>query len=200
LRRDKPNDFNKETQDMSIGKSHHWMAASMILIAMCLPGFTLAADLTSPQPEHALLEQFSGNWTFERWTTPADGTEAQLVGNGEVRAEMIGRFFVKSRWSGKIMGFDFDAVQLLGYDANRQDYSGTWGDSFMSFRWELTGSLDEDSDELILQSSGPSPTGFEGTFRERYQFESAESITIIAEVQQDEGWQKMMKTHLTRTD
>jgi hypothetical protein len=173
-------------------------AATVLLAGGWLWGVALAEDFTSTQAEHALLENLAGDWHFERWVPAGEDNEPQKVGSGTVSAEMIGAFFVLSRWQGELMGFDFDGVQLLGYDIRLGKYSGAWGDAFMSYRWELGGSVDPDSGELILESSGPSPTGFEGTFRERYQFESAETIHVIGEVQQEDGWQEMTRTRLTR--
>jgi hypothetical protein len=68
----------------------------------------------------------------------------------------------------------------------------------MSYRWELSGNLDHKSQELTLTASGPSPTGGTMTFRERYEFKSADAITIIGEMQQGEKWVAFTTTLLTR--
>jgi hypothetical protein len=110
----------------------------------------------------------------------------------------VGGFFVVSRWSGKVYGADYKAVQSLGYDIQQKKYTGCWIDSTMSYRWELSGTVDEKSEELTIMASGPSPTGGTMTFRERYQFKSADSITIIGEWQQGEEWVPFITTQLTR--
>lgn len=183
---------------MTVRTSGHWIMAAAILVSCIFVTGAQATDFTTPQPEHELLERLTGVWEFKRMTVPAGGSEPQTVGSGTVTAEMLGRFFVVSRWSGQIMDFDFEAVQAVGYDVEQHAYSGTWLDSTMSYRWELTGPHDEESDELILEASGPSPTGFEGTFRERYRFESSDSLIIIAEVLKDDEWSRFMETRLTR--
>jgi Protein of unknown function (DUF1579) len=68
----------------------------------------------------------------------------------------------------------------------------------MSYRWELSGTFDEKSQELTLTASGPGPTGGSVTFHERYQFHSADSITIIGEIEQGEKWVPFMTDRLTR--
>lgn len=168
------------------------------LIAIFVSPICQAMDLTTPQPEHSRLERLAGQWQFERWVAPGDGGEAELVGSGEIEAEMISSFFVVSRWQGQVMGFDFHGLQVLGYDAQHQEYSGTWVDNFMSYRWELKGGFDEGGEELVIEARGPSPTGTEGHFRERYRFEGPDDISIIAEVAQDDGWQLMTTTRMTR--
>ncbi len=170
----------------------------LALIGWLLPLASQAADLTQPQAEHALLERLAGQWTYERRAPASDNGEAQLLGSGQVNADLIGAFFVVSRWQGDVMGFDFEAVQVLGYDIDQAQYTGSWVDSFMSYRWELGGTFDKDRDELILEASGPSPSGFEGRFRERYRFESADSIRIVGEVERDGEWAGLTNTHLTR--
>jgi hypothetical protein len=49
-----------------------------------------------------------------------------------------------------------------------------------------------------MTTSGPAPTGGTATFRERYQFNSADSITIIGEMQRGEDWIAFTSTRLTR--
>jgi hypothetical protein len=110
----------------------------------------------------------------------------------------VGGFFVVGRWSGKVYGADYKAFQSLGYNIKQKKYTGCWIDSTMSYRWELSGTVDEKSQELTITASGPSPTGGTCTFRERYQFKSADSITIIGEMQKGEKWVTFITTRLTR--
>jgi hypothetical protein len=151
-----------------------------------------------PQPEHTLLERLAGEWHFERLSVPREGAEPETLGTGTISAEMVGDFFVVSRWSGDLYGAEYKAVQSLGYDTERNRYTGDWVDSFMSFRWELHGAVDEESGELVLTTSGPTPTGGTGAFRERHRFHSADSITIIGEMERGESWIALSTTRLTR--
>ncbi len=152
----------------------------------------------APQPEHKLLERFAGQWRFEKLTAPEDGSKPENLGEGTISAELVGGFFVVSRWTGKVYGGDYKAVQSLGYNIKQKKYTGCWIDSTMSYRWELSGAVDEKSKELVITASGPGPTGGTMTFRERYQFNSADSITVIGEMQQREKWVKFMTTSLAR--
>lgn len=150
-----------------------------------------------PQSEHSLLASLAGEWRFERQSPTPDGADAQTLGTGTITAEMVGEFFVVSRWSGEVYGAGYEAVQLLGYDIEQEKYTGSWIDSFLSFQWDLSGTLDEASQELTIMTSGPAPTGGTAKFRERYQFTSADSITIIGEMQQGETWVPITMTLLT---
>jgi hypothetical protein len=150
------------------------------------------------QPEHKLLERFAGEWRFEKQSAAAEGAKAENLGTGTISAELVGGFFVVSRWSGKVYGTDYKAFQSLGYNIQQKKYTGCWIDSIMSYRWELSGTVDGKSQELTITASGPGPTGGTGTFRERYQFNSPDSITILGEMQQGKKWVTFMTTRLTR--
>ncbi len=154
--------------------------------------------LYTPQQEHRLLDRFAGSWTFEKMSAPNDGSESESMGSGTVQGEMLGGFFVVCRWAGNLYGGEYKAVQTLGFDVDKSVYKGAWVDSVMSYQWPLTGKYDNESKEFIVQSSGPSPNGSTMTFRERYQFVSNDSITIIAEMLSGEKWSKFMTTTLNR--
>jgi len=156
------------------------------------------SKLYTPQPEHALLKRFAGEWQFERKSASDDGSTLQKVGSGEMKAELLGGFFVVCRWSGDFYETAFDAVQTLGYGVDQEEYSGFWIDSIMSYQWQLSGSFEANGNELVIAASGPSPTGGTTKFRERYRFNSTDSITVVAEMLQDEKWITFMTTELTR--
>jgi hypothetical protein len=175
------------------------------LIVLTVLGFCMAtmasapeAKLYTPQPEHKLLERFAGEWRFEKLSAPAEGSKPVNMGSGDVRAEMLGGFFVVCRWAGQLYGGDYISVQTLGFDVAKSAYAGTWVDSVMSYQWQLSGSYDSESNELVVQATGPGPGGGTMEFRERYRFDSADSITIIAQMLDGEKWVTFMTTRLTR--
>lgn len=150
------------------------------------------------QPEHTILGRFAGEWKFEKRSAPEDSTEPEIMGQGTVSAELVGGFFVIGRWSGDVHGAEYKAIQSLGYDIEQKNYTGCWVDSTMSYRWELNGTVDEKSQEFIVTASGPGPGGGTATFRERYQFNSVDSITIVGEMRQGEKWVAFVTTRLSR--
>ena len=158
------------------------------------------APLYTPQPEHALLQRFAGEWRFEKMSVPEAGQTAEKLGSGKIQAEMLGAMFVVCRWSGNVYGTNYTAVQTLGYDVQKKRYSGCWVDSIMNYRWEFAGLLATDPTELVVTATGPSPDGENTQFRERYQFHSAASMTIVAEMLKNEQWIPFMMTSLTRRE
>lgn len=178
------------------------LAPSLIALVLAISHVTMASAqelrFDVPQPEHELLQRLAGEWTFERRSVPGEGAEPETLGAGTISAEMIGDFFLVSRSSGNVYGWDYQAHQSLGYDIKGKEFTGEWIDSFISYRWVLGGLVDEESGELTLTTSGPGPTGGTMTFRERYRFDSDDSITIIGEIQQGERWVAFTSTRLTR--
>lgn len=158
------------------------------------------SKLFTPQPEHELLKRFEGEWRFERLSAAADGSTSRKLGSGEITADLLGGFFVVGKWSGKVYGTDYAAVHTLGYDIDRKAYTGLWIDNFMSYQWQLEGSVDASSNELVVTASGPGPDGGTRQFRERYQFESADSIAIAAEILQENKWVAFATTQLSRKE
>ena len=180
------------------------MHRSSVLIAVTLmiSQVTLASDEAPrydvPQPAHELLKRLAGDWRFERQSVPAEGSAPTTLGTGTISAEMLGDFFVVSRWSGDVYGADYHAFQALGFDIEQEKYTGTWIDSWIGYRWELSGTVDEESQELTMTTRGPGPTGGTADFRERYQFASADSITILGEMERGDKWVPITTTRLTR--
>lgn len=177
---------------------------SLMLVALALSlvsvSLAKASSLIAPQPEHELLKQFSGDWQFERYSPSGDDVEGEVVGQGNLSAEMVGNFFVVGRWSGEVYGSEYTAVMSLGYDIERGEYIGSWIDSIISYRWQLAGTVDEETDELVLSTSGPGPAGGTAEFRERYVFDSPDAITIVGEMRRDDEWVNIVNTELTRQE
>jgi hypothetical protein len=182
---------------------NRWLPLIALALALTASHATMASAqeprFDVVQPEHRLLERLAGEWQFERHSVPGDGAEPEILGAGTISGELVGDFFLVSRWSGNVYGFDYHAVQSLGYDIEGKQYTGQWMDSFISYRWDLSGTVDDASQELTLTTSGPAPTGRTATFRERYRFDSPDSITIFGEMQQGEGWVTFTATRLTRS-
>jgi hypothetical protein len=179
-----------------------YLSSLLIAVTLTISHVTLVSAqeprLDIAHPEHRLLERFAGEWQFERQGVSGDGSRPRVLGTGTISAEMVGDFFIVSRWSGKMYGADYKAFQSLGYDIEQRKYTGYWMDSFISFRWELTGTIDQESEKLTLSTRGLAPTVGTAAFRERYQFHSGDSITIVGEMQRGETWVAISTTRLTR--
>jgi hypothetical protein len=176
----------------------HSIVSTILTLWMATAACAREETWYSPRPQHALLQRFAGEWKFEKRSASEGGSEPETLGSGEVRAELLGGFFVVCHWTGNLYGGDYKAVQTLGFDVARSAYVGSWVDSIMSYQWPLSGSYEGDGKELVIQAIGPGPSGDTKTFRERYQFDSPDSITIVAQMLNGETWVTFMTTRLTR--
>ena len=69
---------------------------------------------------------------------------------------MIGGFFLVAENTGTIMDMPFTGILTLGYDPKKQQYVGTWVDSFQGYLWTYTGEVDAAGKTLTLHTEGPS--------------------------------------------
>lgn len=174
------------------------LAATTILLSCLGLGSAVARDYFNAQPEHQYLERFEGEWSFEQFPAVGDDCQPEALGSGSISATRLGELYLVMTWSGQAYGLDYAAVQTLGYDVESESYTGTWIDNLMNYRWQISGTFAGDGEEFILGTEGPKPDGSRGQFRERLRFESADVITLIAEMMQDGEWQAMSTTRLTR--
>lgn len=123
-----------------------------------------------PTPEHAWLQRFVGEWSFE--VEVPDDPSASSAGTERVQA--LGPFWVisETEWGA---GADVGSSRLtLGYDATHGRFDGTFVGSTMPWLWIYHGSLDESRQVLTLDTVGPSFTrpGEMGEYRDVLAFES----------------------------
>ena len=80
------------------------------------------------------------------------------------------------------------ATELLGYDAEKRKYVGTWVDSMNSYLWKYEGSVDASGKVLTLETVGPSPLkpGLV-RFKEVTEFRSKDHRVFTSSMQNDDG-------------
>lgn len=84
---------------------------------------------SSPGPEHKMLEQFSGDWSYtSRWWMDAESEPQTSSGKVENRMILDGRF-LKQRHTGQAMGHPFEGISVVGFDNVRQHFSTLWIDN-----------------------------------------------------------------------
>lgn len=75
-----------------------------------------------PGPEHARLEAFVGRWSTRGQVLPdASGAAAEIVGT-DTYEWMPGRFFLLHRVDVRIGGESVEALEVIGWDAERGTY------------------------------------------------------------------------------
>ena len=145
-------------------------------------------EFPEPTPEHAMLEQFAGEWTSTATTVPAPGEEP-LTCQGTEKARMMGGFWLLAETQGEMMGQPVGSFLSLGYDPKSKKYVGTFVCSSMDTLWEYTGSFDETGKKLILDTEGPSMTDPTKTakYREVLETVDADHKTFTSAVEGPDG-------------
>jgi hypothetical protein len=159
-----------------------------LVVASYLPAQEPTAEYVTPQKEHEWLKQFEGEWVTDAKATFGPGQEP-VECNGTMKSRMLGQFWVVSEVESGVQGMSINAIQTIGYDPQKKKYVGTWVDSMMNHLWKYEGTIDEATKTLTLEAEGPNfmLAGKMSTFRDSYQFKSADHIVATSSIQGEDG-------------
>ena len=90
-----------------------------------------APELEKPNEHHRHLKQMVGTWDVKSKFHIVPGQIIEMNGV-EVAKMQPGGFWLISDFSGKFMGEPFHGHGVLGYEAHKKEYVGTWADSIAS--------------------------------------------------------------------
>ena len=142
------------------------------------------------------LRQFEGEWSVVSTSPGAENMKAT------VSSHTIGNnWIVNQHSSPDAFGTGYQAVQTLGYDAEKKKYVGSWIDSMMGFKWTYSGTLDESGKRLLLDTEGPDMANPEEMkkYRDVYEIKSKDEILAESQMLNAEGkWAAFMSSTLTR--
>lgn len=156
---------------------------------------------TEPQQEHQWLHKFVGEWTYETEAKMgADQPSEKATGTESVRS--LGGLWVLAEGQGEMPGCGATTtIMTLGYDPEKQRYTGTFVVSMMTYLWLYDGELDASKNLLTLNSDGPSMAG-EGKmakYRDEIEFKSDDLRVMTSHVLGDDGeWHKFMTANYQR--
>lgn len=154
---------------------------------------------TAVDAGNAILQRFVGKWTTKSTPVTADSI-APTAYMGTMEAHMLGNTWLINEYDAVMSGMQFNAIQRLGYDADKKTYFGTWADSFMTYEWKLEGEID--GNRLIVNSKGsdPSKPGKQAHFRDEYEFKSPDLILTTSSIQTADGkWSPFMTGQFRRS-
>lgn len=151
--------------------------------------------------EHAWLRQFVGEWTGDGVCDMGPGQPQQTWTVDEsVRA--IGDVWVQAESHGQMPdGTPTTMVITLGYDPDKQRFTGTFVGSMMTYLWIYDGELDATGRVLTLNAEGPSMIG-DGSIA-RYQ-DIVEAVNdnerlLRSQIRMPDGtWYEFMTTRYRR--
>lgn len=159
-----------------------------------------AKDPEKPARDHAWLKQFVGEWemTSQMYFEPGQ-PPAEAKGTDSVRG--LGNHWIIADTKTSAMGTPYSGVQSLGYDQSKNQFQGTWIDSFGGTLWVFAGSLNGAGDTLTLEAEGPSmqAEGKSAKYKYVIQITGIDSRTFNAFTQTEDGkWMTIVTNEYRR--
>jgi hypothetical protein len=112
----------------------------------------------TPGEHHALMKAFEGTWaTTSKMRMTPDQPWAESTGSCTSTFTFGGRF-LKTTYTGDMMGQPFHGEGLMGYDNIAKQYQSTWHDDMSTGIVMLTGSFDAEKKTFTLTGQCSCPT------------------------------------------
>lgn len=157
------------------------------LTLLLVPALPLAAQPPTPpgpEPEHALLKKFVGEWVTESECTPGPDLP-KTKSHGTIKARMLGDLWMVAEHDMTSMDMKINAIVTLGYDPQKKAYVGTWVDSMFNHLWHYRGTAEGNT--LSLDAEGPSMAepGKTAMYRDSYEFISDNEIRVTSQIEME---------------
>ncbi len=156
-------------------------------------------EYMTPAKEHQDLAKMSGDWTFtsKNWMDPAAPPQESA---GTAKFEMIlgGRYSL-SKYTGKMMGMDFEGWNLLGYDNAKKVWFNMWVDNMGTGMMYGEGKFDDASKKIVITGKYFEPiTKTEEGYKETYYFPDEKSFELEMFMVKDGNETKNMELKFTK--
>lgn len=119
-----------------------------------------------PGPEHAMLAKNAGRWncSVKSWMDPK---AEPITSEGTEESEMVfGGRYMRSHFTGSMMGQPYEGMGTLGYDNTKKKYVGNWFDTMSTGILNYEGSYDPQANQMVCHGSYTDPaTGKEQATR-----------------------------------
>jgi hypothetical protein len=107
-----------------------------------------------PGPEHKILAERVGKWTFKMKMTGPDGQPMEESGTSEMKMSLNG-LFLEDTTHADMMGMPFEGHGFTGFDKIKNKYTGVWLDSMSSGVMVMEGSYDAASKSFTFMMDMP---------------------------------------------
>lgn len=120
------------------------------------PAGDAAAAFTPPKagPEHARLANLVGKWKISQ-KSMWDPSKPPVLGEGTEECTLVcNGLFLRSDYHVKDVNGDFWGSGLLGYDTQKQKYTGNWVDSYSTAHFPYEGTCEGNKCTFTMQMAG----------------------------------------------
>lgn len=154
----------------------------------------------TPGAHHKHLEKMAGRWDAEVTMWPAPGAPEQRSTGRSSNAMIMDGRFLRSDYTGEMMGMPFTGVSLWGYNNVTGEYESVWIDSMSTGMFVSTGSCDAEGRTFTM--NGSYKDAFTGQMRNSRFVTRIENedkhVFEMYEVDGQEQWMTMRITYTRR--
>ena len=140
---------------------------------------------TSPQHDFLALQE--GDWDVQcAYSMGPDADPIEVPGSE--KAEMIGPFWLVTRFEADLLGTPMCGQASFGYDPVKKVFVGTWKDSSIPFHYTFEGFLDDDQKVLKMSGENYDPMrGLPAIYRTTTEYLSNDEKRMTLTVELDSG-------------
>ena len=153
----------------------------------------------SPSAVHEFLASQAGEWNVRcSYSMGPDADPMEVEGNET--AEMLGPFWLVTRFEADLLGSPMHGIASTGYDPVNKVCVGTWKDSSNPFLYSFEGFLDEAQETLKMSGENYDPMrGVRAIYRSVVTYTSPDekSLDLSVEVAGGEV-SRILQYHYTR--
>lgn len=176
------------------------IAIAVLFVCGALAQSTAPTKEAKPARDHEWLKQLVGEWEvqFKMYLQP-DQPPVEAAGTDSVRT--LGEHWIIAETKTVMMGSPYHGILSLGYNALKQQFNGTWIDSFGGQLWVYKGTLNEAGDAMTLETEGPSLQSPDKTarYKETIQITGKDTRTFTSTTETEDGkWIKILTIEYRR--
>lgn len=140
-----------------------------------------------PSPQHEFLAKQAGNWKVTCRYSMGPGMDPVEVPGTET-AEMLGNFWLVTRFEADLLGTPMSGQASTGYDPIQKRFVGNWKDSSVPFLYLFEGFLDNEQKVLKMSGENFDPVrGVRAIYRSVIEYHSQKEKTLTLSVELADG-------------
>ncbi|MEO1497474.1 MAG: DUF1579 domain-containing protein [Planctomycetota bacterium] len=175
-------------------------AAVVFVVVVAAAGPTFAQMPPQPTDEHRELAKEAGVWDaqIKVWMSPG---APPVESTGSETCEMLGKFWLISKFKGNMGGMPFQGRGQTTYDTYAGEWVTTWIDSMAPLLMKCRGSWDESTSTATYTGEGPDwITGETKQVKMALVFpdEDHKEWEMFERAAADEPWRKVVAIDYTR--
>jgi hypothetical protein len=173
------------------------LVAVTLACGLCLPA---AAQFPEPPKEMEVFQRDVGKWDCEA-RFYADPAAEPMLSKATEENEMLGGFWMVSKFKGEVMGAPFEGSGQFGWNATTKKYIGSWVDSMSPQATCMEGTWDAASKTLTMVGASTDPSGAEMRSKQAVVYEDDDHHTMTMYLQGPGGkddWTKQLEVRYSR--